>query len=99
MDLNELLDGLYYFSEPNSCKNCKFKIKKCANADISYCRTLLLCAFEQLDDQDRIKQIIKGCMIDKNMRCSHCEIQKESVSCIRYMAAKAYERISLCMIN
>ena len=101
MDFNKLCNDLHYLSELDCCANCKYMDdKKCTNIYYdSYCRTALLYAYKELDDKERIKHIIKGCLIDKESYCEQCEIRKVSTSCIRSMTAKAYERLSLCMIN
>lgn len=101
MDFDKLCDDLHYLSELTRCADCKYMNgEKCTSIVFnSYCRKVLLCAYKQLDDKERIKHIIKECMIDKERYCSHCEIRKEGTSCIRSMEAKAYERLSLCMIN
>ena len=98
MDNKELLDDLHYVANLDSCVDCKFN-KNCVNLFYdSYCRTLLLYACKQLDNEDHMKHIIKKCLINHEC-CGDCELLKECMPCIRSMAAKAYERLSLCRIN
>lgn len=100
MDLNELINDLHYVANLDSCEGCKFMHdKNCVNLFYDcYCRTLLLQACKQLDDEDHMKHIIKKCLINHDC-CGDCELLKEYMPCIRSMATKVYERLNLCKIN